>query len=166
MSKLDNLYDRAEFDGSGGTISLPDAVADFLCETMRRSINTTRFVGKEVNTPLVLRHAGAPALMTGVALIGIDIETDGEYITLARVTVSSLSGNQASGYGVSVKGRDDRFVPRTGAAVAVREALNNAFIVLGQKDTGAKADERFREEPVDIITLLVDDGWVGAELLA
>lgn len=91
------------------------------------------------------------------------------YTIVCQVRIRSASGQTAYGAGVAVKGRKDTFSYAVGASVALKQAMEGAFTVLGQKEGTGRGPSPFSNDdtpPADNIIITDFRSLVNTEFLS
>ena len=91
------------------------------------------------------------------------------YTILCEVDIRSASGQVAFGGGVAVKGRKDTFSYAVGASVALKQAMEGAFTVLGQREGTGLGPSPFSNDdtpPADSIIITDFRSLINTEFLS
>lgn len=91
------------------------------------------------------------------------------YTVMCELEIRSASGQTALGVGVAVKGRKDTFSYAVGASVALKQAMEGAFTVLGQKEGTGLGPSPFSNDdtpPADSIVITDFRDLVNIEYLS
>lgn len=136
-------------------------------QAAQRAARNTRFRA----LPVACRHNAADPEFyeSGVIIERVSFKELEQGFTIAcRVYLRSASGQRASGMGAAVKGRKDVFEPHIGAGHALRQAMEGAFTVLGQREGTAPGPSPFaRRDWIPADALYIEDfsQLLGTELL-
>lgn len=168
MSDMSFADIRRSIEGSGREQNQARLTgAAKVVQAAMRAARNTRFRA----LPVVCRHAAnQPEFYESAVIIErVSFQVLEAGFTIAcRVYLRSASGQRATGIGGAVKGRKDKFEPHIGAGHALRQAMEGAFTVLGQKEGTAPGPSPFAKRdwiPADSLIIENFTELSGTELL-
>lgn len=128
---------------------------DFLNNLIIRTANLSRYTGRPELIKQSPHDKGVYAI--GITLGHITIDYIDQFHTMAKVEIATANREfAATGIGLAVKGRSDRYSAGRGAKEALKRALASAFNILGQMDksAGIKLPKKYRTAYFDVEILI------------